>query len=200
MSSASSVKRRCRLCKRVTHHRKGEWSRVLILPYFKCDLLYRSTAKLQLKLYITPPGPARIVAVLLSGAPGGGAVEASEAEWSTEGQAGLRARRRAWPSVSIGLVPIIRVVLVDQSRGALVIAKRPRRGDRLITSSSCRSTMGPGRRSVQPDHRRTSKAAVLWGGSYCFPLMAPPVTPDMGQVTILNKFARKKTLILRRGP
>ena len=72
---------------------------------------------------------------LLSGAPGGGAVEASEAEWSTEGQAGLRARRRAWPSVPTGLVPLIQVVLVDQSRVALMIAQRPRRGDRLITSS-----------------------------------------------------------------
>ena len=91
--------------------------------------------KLQLTLYITPPGPARIVVVLLSGAPGGGAVEASEAEWSTEGQAGLRARRRAWPSVPISLVPMIQVVLVDQSRVALMIAQRPRRGDRLITSS-----------------------------------------------------------------
>ena len=94
-------------------------------------------------------------------------------EGSTEGQAGLRARRRAWPSVPIGLVPIVRVVLVGQSREAVVTAQRPVRGDRLITSSACRWTMGPGRRSVQPDHRRTPKAAVPWGGSFCFPLMAP---------------------------
>ena len=94
-------------------------------------------------------------------------------ERSTEGQAGLRARRRVWPSVSIGLVPIIRVVLVGQSREALVTAQRPARGDRLITSSAYCWTMGPGRRSVQPDHRRTPKAAVPWGGSFCFPLMAP---------------------------
>ena len=97
-------------------------------------------------------------------------------EGSTEGQAGLRARRRAWPSVPIGLVPIVRVVLVGQSREAVVTAQRPVRGDRLITSSACRWTMGPGRRSVQPDHRRTPKAAVPWGGSFCFRLMAPPVT------------------------
>ena len=45
--------------------------------------------------------------------------------------------------------------------------------------------MGPGRRSVQPGHQRTPKAAVPWGGSFCFPLMAPPVAPDIGQVTIL---------------
>ena len=94
-------------------------------------------------------------------------------ERSTEGQAGLRARRRVWPSVSIGLMPIIRVVLVGQSREALVTAQRPARGDRLITSSAYCWTMGPGRRSVQPDHRRTPKAAVPWGGSFCFPLMAP---------------------------
>ena len=70
-------------------------------------------------------------------------------------------------------MPIIRVVLVGQSREAVVTAQRPVRGDRLITSSACRWTMGPGRRSVQLDHRRTPKAAVPWGGSFCFPLMAP---------------------------
>ena len=78
-------------------------------------------------------------------------------EGSTEGQAGLRARRRAWPSVPIGLVPIVRVVLVGQSREAVVTAQRPVRGDRLITSSACRWTMGPGRRSVQPDHREGTR-------------------------------------------
>ena len=41
-------------------------------------------------------------------------------EWSTEGQAGLRARRWAWPYVSIGLVPKIRVVRVDLSSQAQV--------------------------------------------------------------------------------
>ena len=85
-------------------------------------------------LYSSAGGVAKIRGTR-RGAPGGGAVEASEAEWSTEGQAGLRARRRAWPSVPTGLVPLIQVVLVDQSRVALMIAQRPRRGDRLITSS-----------------------------------------------------------------
>ena len=108
-------------------------------------------------------------------------------EGSTEGQAGLRARRRAWPSVPIGLVPIIRVVLVGQSREALVTAQRPARGDRLITSSAYRWTMGPGRRSVLPDHRRTPKAAVAWGGSFCFPLMAPlssQLRPASGRIPV----------------
>ena len=108
-------------------------------------------------------------------------------EGSTEGQAGLRARRRAWPSVPIGLVPIIRVVLVGQSREAVVTAQRPVRGDRLITSSACRWTMGPGRRSVLPDHRRTPKAAVPWGGSFCFPLMAPlssQLRPASGRIPV----------------
>ena len=45
--------------------------------------------------------------------------------------------------------------------------------------------MGPGRRSVQPDHQRTPKAAVPWGGSFCFPLMAPPVTPERDVTAIL---------------
>ena len=40
--------------------------------------------------------------------------------WSTEGQAGLRARRWAWPSEPIGLVPKIRVVRVDLSSQAQV--------------------------------------------------------------------------------
>ena len=79
---------------------------------------------------------------------------------------------------AIGLVPKIRVVRVDLSSQAQVQRQRTaaRRGDRLITSSACRWTIGPGRRSVQPDHRRTPKAAVPWGGSSCFPLMAPRVT------------------------
>ena len=106
-------------------------------------------------------------------------------EWSTEGQAGLRARRRAWPSVPIGLVPIIRVVLVGQSREAVVTAQRPVRGDRLINSSACRWTVGPDGRSVQPDHQRTPKAAVSWGGSFCFPLMAPRVNPDCDEIATL---------------
>ena len=95
-------------------------------------------------------GQLRFV-LLLSGAPGGGAVEASEAEWSTEGQAGLRARRRAWPSVPIGLVPMIQVVLVDQSRVALMIAQRPRRGDRLITSSRPRKARSASELGDGPD-------------------------------------------------
>ena len=45
--------------------------------------------------------------------------------------------------------------------------------------------MGPGRRSVQPGHQRTPKAAVPWGGSFCFPLMAPPVTPERDVTAIL---------------
>ena len=129
--------------------------------------------------------------------PGGAAVRPG---WSTEGQTRLRARRRAWPSVPIGLVPKIRVVRVDLSSQAQVQRTAARRGDRLITNSPCRSTMSPGRRSVQPDHRRTPKAAVPWGGSFCFPLMAPRVTPDMGQLTILNKFAHLGPLELRSGP
>ena len=52
------------------------------------------------------------------------------------------------------------------------------RGDRLITNSPCRCAMSPGRRSVQPDHRRTPKAAVPWGGSFCFPLMALRAAPS----------------------
>ena len=52
-----------------------------------------------------------------------------------------------------------------------------RRGTAWSSSSACRCTMCPGRRSVQPDHQRTPKAAVPWGESFCFPLMAPPVTP-----------------------
>ena len=86
--------------------------------------------------------------------------------WSTEGQAGFRARKLAWPYVPIGLVPNIRVVRGDLSSQAQVQRTAARRGDRLITSSACRWTMGPGRRSVQPDHRRTPKAAVPWGGSF----------------------------------
>ena len=99
-------------------------------------------------------------------------------EWSTEGQAGLRARRRAWPSVLIGPVPKIRVVRVDLSCQAQVQRTAARRGDRLIINSPCRCAMSPGRRSVQPDHRRTPKAAVPWGGSFCFPLMAPRAAPS----------------------
>ena len=99
-------------------------------------------------------------------------------EGSTEGQAGLRARRRAWPSVPIGLVPIVRVVLVGQSREAVVTAQRPVRGDRLITSSACRWTMGPGRRSVQPDHRRKLRSGAMgWKLRSC-PLMAPLMPPE----------------------
>ena len=106
-------------------------------------------------------------------------------ERSTEGQAGLRARRWAWPSVPIGLAPKIRVVRVDLSSQAQVQRTAARRGDRLTTNSPCRSTMCPGRRSVQPDHRRTPKAAVPWGGSFCFPLMAPRMTPECDVTAIL---------------
>ena len=98
--------------------------------------------------------------------------------WSTEGQARLRARKRAWPSELIGLVPKIRVVRVDLSSQAQVQRTAARRGTAWSSSSACRCTMGPGRRSVQPDHQRTPKAAVPWGGSFCFPLMAPRVTPE----------------------
>ena len=106
-------------------------------------------------------------------------------EGSTEGQARLRARRRAWPSVLIGLAPKIRAVRVDLSRQAQVQRTVARRGDRLITSSPCRWTIRPGRRSVQPGHQRTPKAAVPWGGSFCFPLMAPRVTPDCDEIATL---------------
>ena len=66
-----------------------------------------------------------------------------------------------------------------------------------------RRAMSPGRRSVQPDHRRTPKAAVPWGGSFCFPLMAPRMTPELDVAAILlasQQVCAKKTLILRRGP
>ena len=94
----------------------------------------------------------------------------------------------------------IRVVWVDLSSQAQVQLQAARRGTAWSSSSACRCTMGPGRRSVQPGHQRTPKAAVPWGGSFCFPLMAPRVTPDMGQMPFLNKFARKKPQLLRRGP
>ena len=119
--------------------------------------------------------------------------------WSTEGQTRLRARRRAWPSVPIGLVPKIRVVRVDLSSQAQVQRTAARRGDRLITNSPCRCAMSPGRRSVQPDHRTTPKAAVPWGGSFCFPLMAPPVAPDIGQVTTLVASQQVCALFARYG-
>ena len=79
-------------------------------------------------------------------------------------------------------MPKIRVVRVDLSSQAQVTAQRPVRGDRLINSSACRWTVGPDGRSVQPDHQRTPKAAVSWGGSFCFPLMAPRVNPDCDEV------------------
>ena len=85
-------------------------------------------------------------------------------ERSTEGQAGLRARRRVWPSVSIGLVPIIRVVLVGQSREALVTAQRPARGDHLITSSAYCWTMGsrPSVGPAGPSKDPESRGAMGW--------------------------------------
>ena len=58
-------------------------------------------------------------------------------EWSTEGQARLRARKWAWPSELIGLVPKIGAVRVELSSQAQVSDQRPRRGDRLITNSPC---------------------------------------------------------------
>ena len=90
-------------------------------------------------------------------------------------------------SVSVGLVPKILVVRVGLSSQAQVQRTAARRGDRLITSSAYRWTMGPGRRSVLPDHRRTPKAAVAWGGSFCFPLMAPlssQLRPASGRIPI----------------
>ena len=132
--------------------------------------------------------------------PGGAAVRPG---WSTEGQTRLRARRRAWPSVPIGLVPKIRVVRVDLSSQAQVQRTAARRGDRLITNSPCRCAMSPGRRSVQPDHRRTPKAAVPWGGSFCFPLMAPRVTQISMRLPLwwlLNEFAPWEYRLLRLRP
>ena len=55
-------------------------------------------------------------------------------------------------------------------------------------------SVGPTGPSKDPERR----GAMGW--KLLLPSLAPPVTPDMGQLTILNKFARKKPLILRRGP
>ena len=121
--------------------------------------------------------------------------------WSTEGQTRLRARRRAWPSVLIGLVPKIRAVRVDLSSQAHIQRTAARRGDRLITNSPCRCAMCPGRRSVQPDHQTTSKAAVPWGGSFCFPLMAPPMTPEQDVAAILlasQQVCEETAMLLRK--
>ena len=49
--------------------------------------------------------------------------------WSTEGQASFRARNPAWPSVSIGLVPKIRVVRVDLSSQAGLRSSAQRPGE-----------------------------------------------------------------------
>ena len=105
--------------------------------------------------------------------------------WSTEGQARLRARRWAWPSEPIASCRIIRIVLVDESHGALVSDQRPVRGDRLITSSACRWTVGPDGRPVESDYQTSRIAAVPWDGSFCFPLMAPPMTPELDVAAIL---------------
>ena len=106
-------------------------------------------------------------------------------EWSTEGQTRFRSRKPAWPSVSIGLVPRIRVVRVDLSSQAQVQRTAARRGDRLITNSPCRCTMGPGRLPVELTHQMSPEAAVPWGGSFCFPLMAPRMTPDFDEIATL---------------
>ena len=53
-----------------------------------------------------------------------------------------------------------------------------RRGDRLITSSACRWMMGPGRRSVQPDHRRKLRSGAMGWKLRSFPLMAPLMPPE----------------------
>ena len=106
-------------------------------------------------------------------------------EWSTEGQTRFRSRKPAWPSVSIGLVPKIRVVRVDVSSQAQVQRTAARRGDRLITNSPCRCTMGPGRLLVESTHQMSPNAAVPWGGSFCFPLMAPRMTPEQDVAAIM---------------
>ena len=124
-------------------------------------------------------------------------------EWSTEGQARFRSRKPAWrsrkpawPSVSIGLVPKIRVVRVDLSSQAQVQRTAARRGDRLITNSPCRCTMDPGRLPVELTHQMSPKAAVPWGGSLSFPLMAPRMTPELDVAAILlasQQVCAKKT-------
>ena len=93
-------------------------------------------------------------------------------------------------------MPKIRVVRVDLSSQAQVTAQRPVRGDRLINSSACRWTVGPDGRSVQPDHQRTPKAAVSWGGSFCFPLMAPRVNPDCDEIATLVASRARRILRL----
>ena len=122
-------------------------------------------------------------------------------EGSTEGQTRLRARRRAWPSVPIGLVPKIRVVRIDLSSQAQVQRTAARRGDRLITNSPCRCTMGPGRLPVESTHQMSPKAAVPWGGSFCFPLMAPRVTPDFDEIATLvasQRVCARMAMVLRK--
>ena len=117
--------------------------------------------------------------------PGGAAVEAREAKM-------VHRRPDSFPCTEMGLafrtdrpVPIIRVVLVDESREALVSDQRPAAGDCLITSSACRWTVGPDGRPVEANYQTSPKAAVPWGGSLCFPLMAPRMTPEFDVTAIL---------------
>ena len=134
-------------------------------------------------------------------------------EWSTEGQTRFRSRKPArlvfrsrkpaWPSVSIGLVPRIRVVRVDLSSQAQVQRTAARRGDRLITNSPCRCTMEPGRLPVESTHQMSPNAAVPWGGSFCFPLMAPRMTPEFDVTAILvasQQVCARTAKVLRLKP
>ena len=105
--------------------------------------------------------------------------------WSTEGQTRFRSRKPAWPSVSIGPCRSSGSFLVDESCEALVSDQRPAAGDRLITSSACRWTVGPDGRPVESDYQTSRIAAVPWDGSFCFPLMAPPMTPELDVAAIL---------------